>query len=62
MQVGLLILFDRFERIQNLPLDLHIFGAAPNVAPIGQCLNMAERIRPTLKQLRWCQINLLSHQ
>ena len=62
MQVGLLVFLNSFKRIQNLSLDLHIFRTAPNVAPIGQCLNMAERIRPMLKQLRWCQINLLSHQ
>lgn len=40
MQVCLLVFLNGFKRIPNLPLDLHIFRAAPNVAPIGQCLKI----------------------
>jgi len=61
MQVGLLILFDGFKRIQNLPLDLHIFRTAPCVSPVRQRLHMADRTRPTLDQLCRRQVNLFYH-
>ena len=61
MQVGLLILFDGFERIQNLPLNLHIFGAAPCVSPVRQRLHMADRTRPTLDQFCRRKVNLFCY-